>query len=301
MPDQPHNPGELVVVTGAAGFIGRRVTTRLASTGRAVLALDRAADPGGWPTGVEYRRTDLAEGMPAHTGNWTLVHLAWNMDRGNRQAQDASLAVFARLLGQTGLTQVIGLGSAEEYGGLEGVLSEDTAPGPELSHYGAAKHRACRALDAWARQGERNAVWLRPFVVYGPGQGGNMAIPYAVRQARTRQPADFSEGSQQRDFVHVDDVADGIARAACRRPAASAPFAVLNLGRGEPVRLRDVLERIAVNMQAEERFRFGARPMRPGEPGRQVADLAAVHRVLDWKAAVSWREGIDRLCAEAAE
>lgn len=287
-----------IVVTGAAGFIGRRVVARLA-LGADVIALDRAPDPGGWPEGVEYRQLDLDREMPAFKGNRMLVHLAWSLDRANVDAQQESLRTFARLLSQEGWTGVVGLGSAEEYGESEGRLREDMAPGSKLSAYGQAKQAAGTALEAWSRGTGRKAVWLRPFVVYGPGQGGNMAIPFALRCARERTQGDFSEGLQFRDFVHVDDVAAGIAAAALDLPAMKPAFAVCNLGRGEPVRLRDVLERIAAQTNARELFRFGARPMRPGEPQEQYADVATAADLFGWRAKIPWEQGIDALCRES--
>ena len=287
-----------IVVAGAAGFIGRRVVDRLARTETDVKALDRIGDPGGWPAGVDYRQVDLDREMPAFKGSWILVHLAWSLDRANAAAQQESLQTFARLLGQENLAGVVGLGSAEEYGEREGRLREDQAPGAKLSAYGQAKHAAGKALESWARGAGRKAVWLRPFVVYGPGQGGNMAIPYALRCARERTPGDFSEGLQFRDFVHVDDVADGIAAAALALPTLKPAFAVSNLGRGEPVRLRDVLERIADRTNARELFRFGARPLRPGEPQEQYADVAAAAKLFGWRAKIPWQQGVDTMCRE---
>ena len=295
-----------IVLTGAAGFIGRRVAARLAAAGARVLAVDRMPKPAGLPAGVDYRRADLGAGpdwIPEDLrAGFVLAHLAWNMNRADRAAQEASAVDFARLLESAsarGLRGVAGLGSAEEYGEREGRLREDLAPGARLSAYGRAKHEAGRALEAWARGApDRRAFWLRPFVVYGPGQGGSMAIPYALQCARARTPAEFSEGLQRRDFVHVDDVAEGIARAARRVAEPGEPFAACNLGRGEPVRLRDVLERIARRTHAEELFRFGARPLRANEPQEQFADVAAAEKGLGWRARISWETGVDELCGE---
>jgi len=285
-----------VVVTGAAGFIGRRVVARLAGQGARVLAVDRIPVPDGWPTGVEYQCVDLGKEIPAVAEDSIWIHLAWNMDRGNLAAQSASVMDFARLLGREGLTGVVGLGSAEEYGELEGKLSEDMVPQLPLPPYGQAKQVARRALEAWSGGTGRKAIWLRPFIAYGSGQAGNLAIPYALRCAIERQPAEFSEGLQCRDFVHVDDVADGIVQAVLRLPEIEDRFSVCNLGRGEPVRLRDVLERIAEKTASRELFRFGARPMRPNEPREQYADVSAAERLLGWHARISWQEGIDALC-----
>ena len=172
------------------------------------------------------------------------------------------------------------------------------APGERLSAYGRAKSEACGELETWAGETERRGIWLRPFVVYGPGQGGNMAIPYAVRCAKEGIPAEFSEGLQRRDFIHVDDVAEGIVRAALDLPSRREPFSVFNLGRGEPVRLRDVLERIAERTGARDMFQYGTRPMRANEPPEQVAEVSSAEQCLGWRAEIPWPQGIDALCAE---
>jgi nucleoside-diphosphate-sugar epimerase len=299
MKDKPRvRPPLKIAVTGAAGFIGRRVVARLAEAGANVVALDRLPQPAGFPAGVEYICGDLKE-YSAVGSDSLLVHLAWNMDRADPKAQAASVFDFTRLLGTRGLQGVVGLGSAEEYGDLEGRLSENMAPGLKLSAYGKAKQEACRTLDAWSRGPGRCAIWLRPFIVYGPGQGGNMAIPYALRCATEQKPADFSEGLQSRDFVHVDDVAEGIAQAALRSPELGGAFLVCNLGFGQPVRLREVLERILKKKHAQKWFRFRARPMRAGEPQEQYADTSAAADRLGWRARISWQQGIDALCKES--
>jgi nucleoside-diphosphate-sugar epimerase len=247
---------------------------------------------------VDYRRVDLSTDILREPGA-VLVHLAWRMKRADAREQSGSAAEFMRLLEEGGWAGVVGMGSAEEYGNLEGCLREEQAPGPCLSAYGAAKQAACNALRNWVRSPGRRAVWLRPFVVYGPGQGGDMVIPYAVQCARDRRPAKLSAGLQFRDFVHVDDVADGIARAALVLPdLEDGRLAVCNLGRGEPVRLRDVLDRIADQMEAQKLFRFGKQPMRPGEPQKQYADVSAAAVLFGWRAAISWKMGIDALCKE---
>src|SRR2546429_167434 len=87
-----------------------------------------------------------------------------------------------------------------------------TRPGPPE---GAARE----LLRAWALAAGAPALWLRPFVVYGPGQTGSMVLPYAVAQAQAGQPARFSDGEQRRDFVYVDDVAEAFFAAAARAPA----------------------------------------------------------------------------------
>lgn len=281
-----------IVVTGAGGFIGRAVLPRLA--GRfpleGAIGLDLRSKPMDW-------RGEWLEGgmerLQEVEGPFVVVHLAWNLRRGDPVAQKHSLEDFRAMLRLPGLAGLVGMGSAEEYGSEEGRLDESRAPGNGLSAYGWAKHEAFQAAKA---SGMR-CIWLRPFIVYGEGQGGNMVVPYALRCAKEGCVAEFSSGEQFRDFVHVEDVAAGIAAAV--RAVSALPEGecrACNLGRGEPVKVRDVLERIARLTGREHLFRFGVRPMRAGEPAVQFAATDTAESVLGWKAAIPWQEGIDRLC-----
>ncbi len=128
-----------------------------------------------------------------------------------------------------------------------------------------------------------------------------MVIPYALRCAAERQPADFSAGLQFRDFVHVDDVAEGIAQAALRVTGEGDPFALCNLGAGKPVQVREVLERIARQTNSQELFHLGARPMREGEPKEQFASVAEAESFLGWQAQIAWEDGLDALCKEGLQ
>lgn len=286
---------QAIAVTGAGGFIGRKAMSRLAAAFGEVVGIDLVPRPAGWEG--RWLQGGVERLLEVETP-FVAVHLAWNMRRSDTAAQAAALEDFRKMLAVPGRVGLVGLGSAEEYGSEEGCLAEDRAPGAALSPYGRAKHEALRAAEA---AGGR-FIWLRPFIVYGEGQGGGMAIPYALRCAREGRIAEFSEGSQFRDFVHADDVAAGIVaavRAVCALREGTG--GICNLGCGKPVKLRDVLERIAARTGRERLFRFGVRPMRAGEPRVQYADAAAAKETLGWEAEIPWQEGIDRLCRDAEE
>lgn len=297
----------LIVVTGAQGFLGRRLVARLASEGMSVLAVDQRAAVGATVPGVQCHVSDLSDpdtlvppGCDTSSG-FVLVHLAWDMRRPDSAycAQAEQVTRLAGLLDTwttNGLHYVLVPGSAQEYGARSGRIGEEDLPVPPLSPYGWAKRSAYEMAHSWADRAGIGVLWLRPFIVYGPRQGGGMVVPYAVRQAAAKERAEFTDAEQKRDFVYVDDVIEAMIAGLRRRPNG---FNAVNLGCAEPVRVRDVLAEIARLLGAEERFVYGVRQRRQGEPDEQVADIRRAAGLLGWRPTVDWREGIRRLCESA--
>jgi nucleoside-diphosphate-sugar epimerase len=289
-----------IIVTGSEGFLGRHVVARLVAGGHSVIAVDRIAHEGEALPGVVYHQSDLSDPAtllpcspePLHL--FTLVHLAWDMRRHLGFVEQAEqVRLFAAVLESwagRGLQRVVGMGSAEEYGSRDGVLRVADPPVGMLSPYGWAKRAAGELARNWSMRTGVPVWWLRPFIIYGPGQKGDMMIPYALTCAREGHEAEFTDGKQQRDFVHVEDVADAIV---CAVQSESAGLRVGNLGRGEPVAVREVLMAIADGCGARSLFHLGARPRRPGEPEVQVADTTEARKQLGWSARIGWREGIE--------
>lgn len=293
----------LVVVTGAQGFLGRHLVPRLAAEGHQVVAVDRVPAPI-VIQGVVNHIADLADptalipsdrklGQP-----FILIHLAWNIKQRDAgyHVQAEQIALFAGLLDywrERGLAYLIAPGSAQEFGARSGVLDEDALPEDPVSPYGWAKRAAYAMACSWSLQNDIGLSWLRPFIIYGEGQRGDLLVPYAVHQASTGQRAEFTDGKQIRDFVHVSDVVEAFVLAVAKRPKGQV---ALNLGSGDSASAREVLQSVADYFNAEDRFVFGARPRRQTDPEMQVADCSRAEQVLGWTPKMGWREGIQRVC-----
>ena len=286
-----------VLITGASGFIGRALCRRLGQRGDLhVVALGRGdadlADP------LQTRKV-LEAHRPAK-----IVHLAAALPLGpedaagrQRQWRDTFLAGRNVVEGaaDTGVRHLLMAGSVAELGDQGGILAPDV-PAQPSSTYGLCKARVRELAAVAARRDGLRIDWFRPFTVYGPGQTGSMLVPSAFGAAAQRQPADFTDGTQERDFLFIDDlvawIASGLFWAAPGE--AAGRLEVHHLGTGVATPVRDVLARIAGFFPGSS-FRLGALPRRSGEPDRQVA----LYRPAPWPWAP--RFGIeDGLTATAA-
>lgn len=273
------------IITGSRGFIGRRLVARLRRDGWDIL-------------GIGDRHTEPTDVLPDDWDDrpFTLIDLAWNTDRPLEYLPHAAhvtrLAAMLDALSKRGLRAFVGVGTAEEYGQRGGRLREEDSACGRLTAYGWGKLAAGAMVRSWSEATKTPAYWVRPFLVYGPGQKGDMVIPYALSRASRGQSASFSDGLQERDFVYVDDVADALATAAA---VPANGFEIVNAGSGVATPLRDVLSEIAEHLGAGERFRFGEVPRRAGEAETQAADTQKARDLLGWRAKIEWREGIRRV------
>jgi len=288
-----------VIVTGSEGFLGRNLVPKLAELGHRVIAIDRIMHHGPHLADVTYEYFDLSKAsslLPAMdiSGRSVLIHLAWGLSRFKGfEGQAAQVRLLACLLDfalEKRFAKVVLMGSAEEFGRCSGTISEATAPELPLSPYGWAKRSARDLLLSWSARSEIPAMIMRPFIMYGPGQRGDLLLPSAIEAARNKKPTAFTDGQQVRDFVYVDDVSRAILAGLNKDLPGFHEF---NLGHGG-VKVVDTLNMISRHFDAEEFIQVGARPRRPGEPDTQIADCARAKCQLGWSADIDWREGLKR-------
>jgi nucleoside-diphosphate-sugar epimerase len=109
------------------------------------------------------------------------------------------------------------------------------------------------------------------------------------------ETARLSPGSQRRDFVYAEDVAELLDRVA-HLPEASGR--VFHAGTGRAVRVREAVETIlAVCGRGPEAADFGAVPVRPDDPPCNVADITATTALTGWRPRHDLRAGLERTWA----
>ena len=291
-----------VLVTGAGGFIGRRSLAPLAGKGLDVHAVTRGPVPPSG-TGVTWHRADLLDDgqrctlvrslEPSH-----LLHLAWFADPGVfwSAPENASwVAGTIRLLEEfaaAGGKRAILAGSCAEYDwSCSGPLSEE-APLRPATFYGACKDATRRVAEGLAEVAGLSLAWGRVFFVYGPGEDRRRLVAATARALLAGERAPTTEGSQQRDLMHVDDVA-----AAFVALLMSHVVGPVNLGTGEAVPIRSVVEQIAAASGRPDLLDVGALPSRPGEPKTLVAEVTRLREEVGFLPNITLADGIETTVA----
>jgi nucleoside-diphosphate-sugar epimerase len=266
-----------VLVTGATGFVGRHALQALLRSGQEVHAVARTPPPGA--AEVSWHTADLlepgaAERVVAAARPSHLLHLAWYAEHGrywtapeNVQWVEATLALFRAFAGQVGERAVMA-GTSAEYDWSHGFCSEHVTPRRPATLYGVAKDAAHRVVAAAAEQAGVGLAWGRVFFLYGPHEHPERLVPSVARALVQGRPAPVSSGAQVRDFMHVEDVADGFA--ALLRSNVAGP---VNVASGDPVRIRDIVATLGELAGRPDLLRLGELPDRPGDPPLLVADV----------------------------
>ena len=101
----------------------------------------------------------------------------------------------------------------------------------------------------------------------------------------------MTAGEQVRDLVYVQDVVEGMVRAAT---APDVKGRIFNLCSGEGVSLAELARRVLVLMDNPIRLKLGALPYRPGQMWRMVGDNTQAREALNWQPTTSLEEGLRR-------
>jgi nucleoside-diphosphate-sugar epimerase len=132
---------------------------------------------------------------------------------------------------------------------------------------------------------------------YGPGDNPDAFLTRVARACIAGDPLELTAGTQERDFIHIDDTVTAIL-AVLDNPGGS--FRRMPVGSGVSVKVRTVVELIHGLSASHSKMSFGAVPMRRDEPARSVADISNL-RALGWSPRVELPHGLaDLVSAERA-
>jgi GDP-L-fucose synthase len=292
-----------VLVTGGAGFLGRRVVANLESRGAEVMA----------PRSAEFDLTvpGAAEAMLNRYRPDDVIHLAARVGGiGYNMAQPAPLYLDNLLMGThvieatrnaEGVDKTVLLGTVCSYPKItpvpfaeanlwEGYPEETNAP------YGIAKKAHLVHAQVNEQQYGQRFAYLIPTNLSGPGDKFHPSVSHVIpalikKCVEAKEAGDhfvdvWGTGSASREYLYVDDAAEAIVRAA-ESHVGTEP---INLGADREVTIKETVETIARLVGFEGELRWDA--SKPDGQPRRGVDGSRARKLLSWEPEVDFESGL---------
>jgi len=292
-----------VVVTGGAGFLGSFVVEQLRARGCSRIVVPRSKD-------YDLVRMDAVERLYADAEPDMVIHLAARVGGiGANQANPGRFFYDNLMMGtqlievgrRHGLKKFIAIGTICAYPKFAPIpFKEDDIwngyPEETNAPYGLAKKMMLVQSQAYRQQYDFNSIVLFPVNLYGPRDNFDLetshVIPALIRKCAEAKEAGskvltlWGDGSPSREFLYVEDAADGILRAA-ETYDGTLP---VNLGTGEEVTIRDLATMIAEMIGFKGRIEWD-RTKPNGQP-RRCLDVNRAKQLFAFRAKHSLRDGL---------
>jgi len=305
-----------ILLTGAAGFIGSHTAEHLLQRGDRVVGLDNFNNyyspelkrsnatilshyPGFELVEGDVRDERLVRSLHARFRFDAVIHLA--AMAGVRASVEAPHQYFdvnvngtinlLEAARKSGRPSFVFASTSSAYGRTQRVpfVEVDPADTP-LAPYPASKRAVELLGHSYHHMHGMDFTALRFFTVYGPRNRPDMLAHLALDACFERARLVLHEdGNMWRDWTFVTDIVDGIVRAADRRLG----YEVINLGRGEPVLLREFVE--AVSQRCNAPIKWQNRAMPAADVSRTWANIDKARRLLGYQPKMSITEGVAQL------
>ena len=296
-------PDRRVMVTGGAGFLGRSVVRRLEAGGVRDIFVPRSAE-------YDLRTAEgvadaLADGRPE-----VVIHLAAVVGGigANRENpgrffyENAAMGIALMEQSRTaGVEKFVQIGTVCSYPKFTPVpfREDDLWSGyPEETNapYGVAKKMLLVQGQAYRQQYGFNVIHLIPVNLYGPGDNFDPAsshvIPALIKKCVDARDAGadhievWGTGSASREFLYVDDAAEGIVLATERYDDPEP----VNLGVGREITIRDLVELIVEITGFRGEIRWDA--SKPDGQPRRALDTSRARERFGFEARTSFEDGL---------
>lgn len=292
-----------ICVTGGAGFLGSFVIAKLRERGGKYIFI---------PTIEQYDLVNLddIERMLDDAKPDLIIHLAANVGGiGANLAHPAeffynNLMMGVQLMHQAYLRKVekfVALGTICAYPKFTPIpFKEDNLwdgyPEETNAPYGLAKKMLLVQAQSYRQQYGYNAIFLMPVNLYGPGDNFNPSSSHVIpalirkcieaRDANQKEVVVWGDGSPTREFLYVEDAAEGILLAAEK---FNGPEPV-NLGSGFEISIKDLAELIARLTGFKGKLIWDK--SKPNGQPRRVLDVSRAERLFGFKAKFGFEEGL---------
>jgi UDP-glucose 4-epimerase len=292
-----------VLVTGATGFLGRALVSRLLKDGHWVTATAREYRPPQRHKAPDWKRLDLSDPRSDWSellaGVELIYHLAWSKvpsEADRELAEDArvnivgSLRLIEALRSMARPRRIVFASSGGTvYGVLSQIPATEDHPLRPISAHGISKRAVEAYLEVISRERGLQAVSLRMGNVYGPAQGLARpfgAVAHFAHLAVAGKPIRiFGDGSVTRDYLYIDDAVDALIRAGFGSGQGN-----YNIGTGIGHALSDIVAIIATHLGRD--LPLERHPSRAFDVPVSILDASRARQTFGWEARVTLEDGI---------
>lgn len=254
-----------IIVTGAAGFIGRHVAMTLHGQGHQVVGCVRRPDVAlatQMPLWIESLPQDsFVDRLKEFQPDW-LVHCAGSSHVGRsfenppadfEQTVSLTHFLYESLARVSPRTHTVLLSSAAVYGQPAALPITEATPAVPLSPYGFHKYLAEITAQQWHQEAGLSTLILRVFSAYGPGLRKQVLFDIFQKSRAGNVVELAGTGAEQRDFVHVSDLVRAISWAIENQPVG---YDLLNFASGRSITIRELAHHFLSELNWRGTLRF---------------------------------------------
>lgn len=288
-----------ILVTGACGFVGGHLVTRLLQSGHQLTAaIQNSAcrfDPAVQTISFDLTRPDevldaVTTSRPdviLHLAAQSMVMKSWEAPAETLRVNTLGTLYLLEALRKVGRGLLVTIGSSDEYGlaGRSGIpLTEDTPCQPQ-NPYAVSKFAAGQLAMQLAHKHGLQVVHLRPFNHFGPGQRTGYVVSdfcsqiARIEKGKLKPELVVGDLSAQRDFTDVRDVIEAYALIA----ENSLPTGIYNICSGQPRRVSDILDFLLREAKVPIEVKVDPERLRPSDVPLFIGSSAKIRQELGWK------------------
>lgn len=305
----------VILITGAAGFIGSHLCEWLLQEGNRVVGIDnfdpfynRSIKEKNLQSLQTFDDFTFIEGDLTRISDYQLlpsdvdivIHLAGKAGvrpsiadpHGYLEANITATLHLLQWMHEHQIKKLVFGSSSSVYGNQTKVpFAEDDQVDEPISPYAFSK-KSCELLNyTYHSLYGLDIVNLRFFTVYGPRQRPDLAIhKFTKLMAESQAIPMYGDGTTGRDYTFVGDIVDGICKAMHYVQSHSPVFETLNLGNHHPVLLKEMIDTIAETMGVTPSLQ--QLPMQPGDVQQTYADISKAQKLIGYQPNTTFTDGI---------